>query len=173
MSNKQEDLIIEKSDIDMTSEWGNSKYVSSTYGPAKLSKLVTMDNSNSKLQSKLSTALVEKLHNDFSKIVPIKDINDVFDKSEDILWSILKCEQVSFIMIDPKLIEIFEAEDRGFVTHILIDHCPMVIAHQNTQYYQRIKINRDNMINLKDEENYGNLDIWFKSVDEAYNGTNK
>ena len=170
---QEEDLIMEKADLENTTDLGKSKLISTTLGPSKISRLITIENTNLKFQSKLSISLIEKMYNDFTKLVPIKDINDIFEKSSDILCSTLKWEQVSFIMIDPKLIEVFEAEDRGFVTHILIDHWPMVIAHQNTQFYQRMKINRDNLINTKDEETYGKLDIWFKSVEEAYNGLNK
>lgn len=164
---------MEKSDIENTFDGSRAKLSSTTFGPAKLSKMLTLDNTNLKFQTKLSTALIEKIYNDFLKLVPIKDVNDIFEKSSDVLCSTLKWEQVSFIMLDPNLIEIFESEDRGFVTHIIIDHCPMVIAHQNTQFYQRMKINRDSQINIIEQETYGKLDIWFKSVEEAYKGLNK
>jgi len=112
---------------------------------------------------------LNRLNEYYIKISNETTINDLFEISSDCLKEVLNSYNVTFLMKDKFIINIYTEENRGFGTNIMVDEQYYVVARYNRKFTNKTKIVRD--IKIKKEGEYLiNFEPCFENLESAVYG---
>lgn len=77
---------------------------------------------------------LDKLNNLYLKLINERSLNDLFSKATDILKEVLNWENVSFLLKDDQLINIFNEEEKGLGLSVYIDKYYFLIVKPNQKF---------------------------------------